>query len=192
MASFDPSVTGIFLFGLAAGICPCNSVVCLGLIGYLTGGDTTMTPKEIVKLVISFSIGAVLVLLPLGLIAGYVGNYILFLNDAAAWGIGGILMILMGLQLLHVYKPPIRSIYNRFKMPKSFTAWGVFLIGLSFGAITIGRGAPMLMIVLTYIALYQGGGRRTFHDAHISGGIKHTTYRDWLPWGFIRKEDKGC
>ncbi|MGD1004877.1 MAG: cytochrome c biogenesis protein CcdA [Methanoregulaceae archaeon] len=28
-------------------------------------------------------------------------------------------------------------------------------MGLSFGAITVGRGAPMLIIVLTYIALYQ-------------------------------------
>jgi cytochrome c biogenesis protein CcdA len=32
---------------------------------------------------------------------------------------------------------------------------GAFLLGLSFGAITVGRGAPMLLIVLTYIALYQ-------------------------------------
>jgi cytochrome c biogenesis protein CcdA len=32
---------------------------------------------------------------------------------------------------------------------------GAFLLGLSFGAITIGRGAPMLIVVLTYIALSQ-------------------------------------
>ena len=32
---------------------------------------------------------------------------------------------------------------------------GAFLLGLSFGAITVGRGAPMLLVVLTYIALYQ-------------------------------------
>jgi len=64
-------------------------------------------------------------------------------------------MILMGLQLLHVYKPPIRSIFNFFKVPASYTITGAFLLGLSFGAITVGRGAPMLLIVLTYIALYQ-------------------------------------
>ena len=61
----------------------------------------------------------------------------------------------MGLQLLHVYKPPIRSIFNFFRAPVSYTAFGAFLLGLSFGAITVGRGAPMLIIVLTYIALYQ-------------------------------------
>jgi len=155
MAAFDPSVLGIFIFGLVAGICPCNSVLCLGLIGYLTSGKTDLSLASILKLTIAFSLGTVLVLLPLGVVAGYVGEYLLFLSDTVAWVIGGVLMILMGLQLLHVYKPPIRSIFNRFRAPISYSVSGAFLLGLSFGAITVGRGAPMLLIVLTYIALYQ-------------------------------------
>ncbi len=155
VASFDPSVLGVFVFGLVAGICPCNSVLCLGLIGYLTSGKTNLTLAGILKLTVAFSLGTVLVLLPLGGVAGYVGEYLLFLSDTVAWGIGGVLMILMGLQLLHVYKPPIRSIFNLFRAPVSYSVTGAFLLGLSFGAITVGRGAPMLLVVLTYIALYQ-------------------------------------
>ena len=155
MATFDPSLAGIFIFGLIAGICPCNSVLCLGLIGYLTSGNTRLSPINILKLTVSFCIGTILVLLPLGIIAGYIGKYLLFLDSTVAWAIGGVLMILMGLQLLHVYKPPIRSIFNFFKVPTSYTVTGAFLLGLSFGAITVGRGAPMLLIVLTYIALSQ-------------------------------------
>lgn len=155
MATFDPSILGIFVFGLIAGICPCNSVLCLGLIGYLTSGNTKLSFVNILKLTISFCIGTVLVLLPLGIIAGFIGKYLLFLNATIAWAIGGVLLILMGLQLLHIYKPPIRSIFNFFKVPMSYTITGAFLLGLSFGAITVGRGAPMLLIVLTYIALYQ-------------------------------------
>lgn len=155
MTSFDPSVLGIFVFGLVAGICPCNSVLCLGLIGYLTSGKTDLTLAGILKLTVAFSLGTVLVLLPLGAIAGYVGEYLLFLSETVAWAIGGVLMILMGLQLLHVYKPPIRSIFNLFRAPVSYSVTGAFLLGLSFGAITVGRGAPMLLVVLTYIALYQ-------------------------------------
>ena len=154
-AALDPSALGIFVFGLIAGICPCNSVLCLGLIGYLTGGQTKLSVRDILKLTISFCIGTILVLLPLGVIAGYIGRYLLFLNSTIAWSIGGVIMILMGLQLLHVYKPPIRSIFDFFRVPTSYTVVGAFLLGLSFGAITIGRGAPMLIIVLTYIALYQ-------------------------------------
>jgi cytochrome c-type biogenesis protein len=155
MAAFDPSILGIFIFGLIAGICPCNSVLCLGLIGYLTSGNTQLSLPNILKLTISFCIGTILVLLPLGLIAGFIGKYLLFLNSTIAWALGGVLMILMGLQLLQVYKPPIKSIFNFFRVPTSYTVTGAFLLGLSFGAITVGRGAPMLMIVLTYIALYQ-------------------------------------
>ena len=154
-AVFDPSLTGIFIFGLLAGICPCNSVICLGLIGYLTSGKTTLTLPTILKLVLSFCIGTILTLLPLGLLAGFLGEYILYLNSSVAWILGGILMIAMGLQLLHLYKPPIRRIFNRFRLPNTYTLIGAFLLGLSFGAITVGRGAPMLLIVLTYIALYQ-------------------------------------
>jgi cytochrome c-type biogenesis protein len=155
MASFDPSILGIFIFGLIAGICPCNSILCLGLIGYLTSGTTNLSLTNILKLTISFSIGTVLVLLPLGVIAGFIGKYLLFLNSTIAWTIGGILLILMGLQLLKVWKPPIRSIFNFFRVPVSYTVTGAFLLGLSFGAITVCRGAPMVLIVLTYIALSQ-------------------------------------
>ncbi len=155
MTAFDPSIPGIFIFGLIAGICPCNSVLCLGLIGYLTSGNTKLSLPNILRLTIAFCIGTTLVLLPLGMIAGFIGEYLLFLNATIAWVIGGVLMILMGLQLLHLYKPPIRSIFNLLKVPVSYTVTGAFLLGLSFGAITVGRGAPMLLIVLTYIALYQ-------------------------------------
>jgi len=155
MAAFDSSVAGIFIFGLIAGICPCNSVLCLGLIGYLTSGKTQLSPANILGLTLSFCLGTVLVLLPLGLIAGFIGKYLLFLNSTIAWTIGGVLLILMGLQLLKLYKPPIRSIFDFFRVPVSYTVTGAFLLGLSFGAITVGRGAPMLIIVLTYIALYQ-------------------------------------
>lgn len=155
MATFDPSVLGIFIFGLVAGICPCNSVLCLGLIGYLTSGETRLSLPTIFRLTIAFSFGTVLVLLPLGFIAGYIGKYLLFISSSVAWIIGGVLLILMGLQLLHVYKPPIRSVFNFFRRPISYTLTGAFLLGLSFGAITVGRGAPMLLIVLTYVALYQ-------------------------------------
>jgi len=155
MATFDSSILGIFIFGLIAGICPCNSVLCLGLIGYLTSGETHLSLSNILKLTLAFCIGTILVLLPLGMIAGLIGKYLLFINSTIAWAIGGVLLILMGLQLLKIYKPPVRSIFNFFKVPMSYTVTGAFLLGLSFGAITVGRGAPMLLIVLTYIALYQ-------------------------------------
>lgn len=154
-AAFDPSALGIFVFGLIAGICPSNSVFCLGLIGYLTGGKAQISPVQILKLTIAFSLGTILVLLPLGVIAGFIGRYLLFLNTTIAWSVGGILLILMGLQLLRVIRLPKWGMLTRLRIQASSTLFGAFLLGVSFGAITIGRGAPMLIIVLTYIALSQ-------------------------------------
>jgi len=84
MATLDPSIPGIFIFGPIAGICPCNSVLCLGLIGCLTCGNTQLSPANLLKLMVSFCIGTILVLLPLGMIAGYIGKYLLFLNGSIA------------------------------------------------------------------------------------------------------------
>ncbi|MDD1669122.1 MAG: cytochrome C biogenesis protein CcdA [Methanomicrobiales archaeon] len=155
MATFDPSPLGIFIFGLIAGICPSNSVFCIGLIGYLTGGKAQISTLQILKLTIAFSVGTILVLLPLGIIAGFIGRYLLFLSAPMAWSIGGILLIVMGLQLLRVIRLPKWGFLTRLRVPASSTLFGAFLLGVSFGGITIGRGAPMLIIVLTYIALSQ-------------------------------------
>ena len=38
MATFGPSLPGIFIFGRISGICPCNSVLYLGLTGYRSSG----------------------------------------------------------------------------------------------------------------------------------------------------------
>lgn len=46
VAFIDPSVPGVFFFGLVVGVCPCNSVPCLGLIGYLTGRETSLLFTE--------------------------------------------------------------------------------------------------------------------------------------------------
>lgn len=177
--------------GLIAGICPCNSVLCLGLIGYLTSGKTDLTLAGILRLTVAFSLGTILVLLPLGVLAGYLGEYLFFLNETIAWAIGGVLMILMGLQLLHAYKPPIRRIFNFFRAPASYTVLGAFLLGLSFGAITIGRGAPMLLVVLTYIALYQTAIEGLLTVFVYAVGLSIPPHRDQLSRRCGRAEGQG-
>jgi cytochrome c biogenesis protein CcdA len=155
MAAFDPSALGVFLFGIVAGICPCNSVICLGFIGYLTVGKENVPPLRVLLLAAAFSLGTILLFLPLGALAGFIGRYLLFLSAPVAWAIGGILLILMGLQLLGLYRLPVPGAFTRLRAPASPTVPGALLLGASFGALTLGRAAPMLIIVLTYIALSQ-------------------------------------
>jgi len=155
MAAFDPSALGVFLFGIIAGICPCNSVICIGLIGYFSTGKEQVHLPRILALAAAFSLGTILLFLPLGALAGFIGRYLLFLSAPVAWAIGGVLLILMGLQLLHVYRLPVPGGFARLRVPASPTVPGSLLLGASYGALTLGRAAPMLIIVLTYIALSQ-------------------------------------
>jgi len=155
VAALEPSVIGVFIFGLIAGICPCNSVVCLGLIGYLSVGREKVPVLRVPGLALAFSLGTILVFLPLGAIAGLIGGYLAFLSAPVAYAIGGILLVLMGLQLLGIYSLPAWNFLARLRAPASPTIPGSLLVGISFGALTIGRGAPMLIIVLTWVALSQ-------------------------------------
>jgi cytochrome c-type biogenesis protein len=48
---------------------------------------------------------------------------------------------------------PVKKVFMNLRLPPSTTPLGTFLLGLSFGAITMGRVAPMLFAVLTVAAV---------------------------------------
>ncbi|VVB95930.1 Cytochrome C biogenesis protein transmembrane region [uncultured archaeon] len=154
MPSLDPTYWGFFVFGILAGLCPCNSMLCLALIGYVTGDSATQRPvQDTLELTLPFGIGTMLVITPLGGIFAYLGKSIVLFNASLAYALGGTVMIIMALGLFGIYYLPVKSIFKRLRLPASLTPMGTFLLGLSFGAITVGRVAPMLFAVLAVAAL---------------------------------------
>ncbi len=153
MAALDPTFAGFIIFGILAGLCPCNSVLCLALIGYVTGDAEKRSMWDALRLTIPFGIGTLLVIVPLGGIAAYLGKSIVLFDRTTAYAVGGIVLLLMSLQFFGAYHLPVKAVFNRLRLPASFTPFGAFLLGLSFGAITIGRVAPMLFSVLAIAAL---------------------------------------
>ncbi len=154
MPSLDPTYWGFFVFGILAGLCPCNSVLCLALIGYVTGDSATQRPvRDTLELTLPFGIGTMLVITPLGGIFAYLGKSIVLFNASLAYALGGTVMIIMALGLFGIYHLPVKYIFKRLRLPASLTPMGTFLLGLSFGAITVGRVAPMLFAVLAVAAL---------------------------------------
>lgn len=149
MASLDPTYWGFFVFGILAGLCPCNSVLCLALIGYVTGDTATQRPViDALKLTLPFGLGTLLVLTPLGGISAYLGKNVFMFSASLAYALGGAIMLLMALQLFGAYHLPVQEIFKRLRLSIIITPIGTFLLGLSFGAITVGRVAPMLFAVL--------------------------------------------
>ena len=154
MATLEPTCWGFFVFGILAGLCPCNTVLCLALIGSVAGDGTVRYPLwDSLRLTLPFGIGTLLVLAPLGGIVAYIGKSVVLFNASFAYAFGGAVMLIMALQLFGVYHLPVRDIFMRLRLPTSLTPPGTFLLGVSFGAITIGRVAPMLFAVLAVAAL---------------------------------------
>ena len=154
MVTPDPTYWGFFVFGILAGLCPCNTVLCLALIGSVAGDGAVRYPlRDSLMLTLPFGIGTLLVLAPLGGIVVYIGKTVVLFNASFAYAFGGAVMLIMALQLFGVYHLPVRDIFMRLRLPTSLTPPGTFLLGISFGAITIGRVAPMLFAVLAVAAL---------------------------------------
>lgn len=154
MTTLDPTYWGFFIFGILAGLCPCNSVLCLALMGYVTG-DASIERQtlHILKLTLPFGIGTMLVITPLGAVSAYLGKNMVVFDQNVAYMLAGSIILMMAFGFFGVYKFPVKKIFNRLRLPSSFTPFGTFLLGLSFGAITIGRVAPMLFAVLAVAAV---------------------------------------
>ena len=58
----------------------------------------------------------------------------------------------MSLQFFGAYHLPVKKVFRSLRLPPSTTPLGTFLLGLSFGAITMGRVAPMLFAILAMAA----------------------------------------
>ncbi|HEY9206033.1 MAG TPA: cytochrome c biogenesis protein CcdA [Candidatus Methanoperedens sp.] len=100
-----------------------------------------------------FGIGTLLVITPLGGIFAYLGKSVVLFNASLAYALGGTVMIIMALGLFGLYHLPVKRIFKHLRLPASLTPFGTLMLGLSFGAITVGRVAPMLFAVLAVAAL---------------------------------------
>ncbi|MDP3103141.1 MAG: cytochrome c biogenesis protein CcdA [Candidatus Methanoperedens sp.] len=152
--SLDTTFPGFFLFGILAGLCPCNSVLCLALMGYVTGDNKAERRfHDAILLTLPFGLGTLLVITLLGGIAAFLGKSIVLFDERIAYALGGMVLFLMAIQLFGIYHLPVKKIFMSLRLPPSTTPLGTFLLGLSFGAITMGRVAPMLFAVLAVAAV---------------------------------------
>ncbi|MDP2767813.1 MAG: cytochrome c biogenesis protein CcdA [Candidatus Methanoperedens sp.] len=152
--ALDPTYWGFFIFGILAGLCPCNSVLCIALMGYVAGENASQrTVSDALRLTLPFGLGTLLVIVPLGGIAAHLGKSIVLMDEHIAYSLGGIVLLLMALQFFGAYHLPVKKIFQRLRLPASYTPSGTFLLGISFGAITMGRVAPMLFAVLAAAAV---------------------------------------
>ncbi len=152
--ALDPTFWGFLVFGILAGLCPCNSVLCLALMGYVTGENKEeRNVRDALLLTLPFGLGTLLVIVPLGGIVAFLGRSVVLFDERIAYALGSLVLLLMALQFFGAYHLPVKKVFRSLRLPPSTTPLGTFLLGLSFGAITMGRVAPMLFAVLAVAAV---------------------------------------
>ncbi len=134
--TLDTTFPGFFIFGVLAGLCPCNSVLCLALMGYVTGENKAeRNVRDALLLTLPFGLGTLLVIVPLGGIVAFLGRSVVLFDERIAYALGSLVLLLMALQFFGAYHLPVKKVFRSLRLPPSTTPLGTFLLGLSFGAL---------------------------------------------------------
>ncbi len=139
----------VFIAGLATAANPCVLSGIPLVMAYVGGTTEKVSFARAFFLTLCFSFGLAVMFTSMGLAAALLGSMFGEVNFAWKYVIGG-LFILMGLSLLDVFHFPSKA---KILAQNKFTgALGAFIIGLGFGLVSAPCAAPMLVILLTYIA----------------------------------------
>ncbi|MEM3366013.1 MAG: cytochrome c biogenesis protein CcdA [Candidatus Methanomethyliaceae archaeon] len=131
----------VFLFGITAGLCPLNIAMVTPYVPSLVESNKKLLSAFL------FSLGISIVFVPLGVLTGSLGSFVL--NGQEFWLnlIGGAVILFVGLWTFRVIRLPLRSV----KIRK--ISGGIFMFGVAYALVTLGRGAPMLLSTLSLISL---------------------------------------
>jgi cytochrome c-type biogenesis protein len=99
---------------------------------------------------LTFVLGLALTFTALGMIAAIAGRMYGEVSSAWNWIVAAV-SLLMGLHLMGILTVPIPSLGARVA-PKARGLLGAFLLGLLFGLVSAPCAAPILVVLLTYLA----------------------------------------
>lgn len=139
----------IFVGGILTASNPCVLAMIPLMIGFVGGMKETSGLKRSFLFAIVFVLGLATTFAILGVIAATVGGLIGDVGKFWKW-IVGLVCLIMGLHLLEILKFNIPG-FQRIKV-KQRGLIGAFLLGLLFGVVSTPCAAPILVVLLTYIA----------------------------------------
>lgn len=137
------TIISSIVLGITAGFCPLNLFFILPIFPKVIEDKSFLNA-------IYFSIGISTIFVPLGLLANLGISFILSSDTKLGFLFGGALSIVIGLILLRLIKI---SYILSVKKDKKFYGSTPYTYGISFGLITIARAAPLLISLLSIVAL---------------------------------------
>ncbi len=140
----------IFLGGIATALSPCYTPILI-MFGSYVGGFPGTRKKAMLSVALPFAGGTVLALGVVGVIAGFIGTAIMtfFTGLSLDRLIPGILGLVIGLQLLGIYKLNL-PVFRGFKLPEATGGRQAFALGLPFGLVVTPCTVPIFLAVLGF------------------------------------------
>ena len=150
----------VFVGGILTASNPCVLAMIPLMIGFVGGMQEGSGWRRSLLFSVIFVLGLSITFAILGVIAATVGGLIGDIGNFWKWVVGAVCLI-MGLHLLGVLAflnlPIVQGLLDRIVLGGGYKAKhkgfiGVFLLGLLFGVVSTPCAAPVLVVLLTYIA----------------------------------------
>lgn len=141
------SIIGVFTAGLISFFSPCVLPLIPAYLGYISGGSENK--RTILSRSIGFVVGFTIIFTLMGATASFIGGFI-FDNQLLLMRIGGIILIILGIQMTGIININFLSKEKRKRMPKVASWFSSILIGMIFAAGWTPCIGPILGSVLVY------------------------------------------
>lgn len=145
------ALVAVFIAGVLTASSPCVLVMIPLMISFVAGRheEHSSAGKAFVYSLV-FILGLAITFTALGMFAALAGRMYGDISHFWNW-IVAIVCLLMGLHLMNVLIIPIPSVGDRLQ-PKIRGVLGSLILGLLFGAVSAPCAAPILIVLLTYLA----------------------------------------
>jgi cytochrome c-type biogenesis protein len=162
------NIATAFLAGLVSFVSPCVLPLIPAYLSFLTGSSleelkaerSTVRRARVIGHALAFVAGFTVVFVALGFTAGAVGNALLAYRDLVA-KIGGAVVIVLGLNMIGVFKIPFLMMDKRPRWPSANRSYAAsFVVGLGFAAGWSPCIGPILAAILA-LASQQSYGTAT-------------------------------
>jgi cytochrome c-type biogenesis protein len=145
------AIVAVFVGGALTASNPCVLAMIPLMMSFVARRNT---PEPSVVRAFSFSLvfvlGLSLTFTALGMIAALAGK--IYGDVSSAWNwVVAMVCVVMGLHLMAVFTIPIPALGDRIQ-PKTQGIVGALLLGLLFGVVSAPCAAPILVVLLTYLA----------------------------------------
>jgi cytochrome c-type biogenesis protein len=162
------NIATAFLAGLVSFVSPCVLPLIPAYLSFLTGSSleelkaerSTLRRARVIGHALAFVAGFTVVFVALGFTAGAVGNALLAYRDLVA-KVGGAVVIILGLNMIGVFKIPFLMMDKRPRWPSANRSFAAsFAVGLGFAAGWSPCIGPILAAILA-LASQQSYGTAT-------------------------------